>query len=55
MVCTDGQISAMLEYHLWSAINPLPHMTPDGAHLLNAYDAECTYTLNAYDDKLHQG
>ena len=30
-------------------------MTPDGAHLLNAYDAECTYLLNTYDAKLHQG
>ena len=30
-------------------------MTLDGAHLLNTYDAECTYLLNAYDGKLHQG
>ena len=30
-------------------------MTPNGAHLPNAYAAECTYLLNEYDAKLHQG
>ena len=27
---------------------------PNGAHLLNAYEAECTNLLNAYDAKLQQ-
>ena len=36
-------------------INSLLHVMPNGTHLLNAYDAKCTYLLNGYDTKLYHG
>ena len=55
MLNTDEAVGRVVNSYQNHVFNPLLHITPIDAHLLNAYDAQYTYHLNAYHAKLHQG
>ena len=53
---SDSELYIMIyQYKKIRYLNLLLHMAPNDARLLSAYNIKCTYLLNAYDAKMHQG